>query len=117
MDKPSSMRSARPLSDLQPDKQPNYVRSSPVLSGFKARKQDITGPLRPHEPAFGTKRSQVQILSPRPQKLVGLQWPKIHKKKLIGHCKPVTSTTKVGRFAMAYQLFLMYLSQFSDFLR
>ena len=45
------------------------VRNCPVST---ATLVDPFGRLRTHVPAFGTKRSQVQILSPRLQKLVGM---------------------------------------------
>ena len=63
----SNNRPCNPKSNL---KLSEPVQNSPVSPTTKA---DPTGQWWTHVPAFGTKRSQVQILSPRPQKLVGLQ--------------------------------------------
>ena len=65
---------------LQPEKQPQIVRSGPELSGFYC---NLSGPFRTVTDSCSGFRDQ----------------------KVAGS-NPVTSTSKVGRFCIAYQLFL-----------
>ena len=68
---------------LQPEKQPKIFRPGPELSGFSC---NLRGPFRTVADSCSAFRDQ----------------------KVAGS-NPVTSTSKVGRFCIAYQLFLVLL--------